>query len=139
MNTYHHDISLLNFSLGKCKNFSDGIHVDIEGDTYYIVNGQVHRDDGPALISRNGNTFWYQNGEYHREDGPAVDYIDGEKIWCQHGLIHRDDGPAITYLDQDPEWWANGVQYADIVEWAKALGIYETDEFTMVKLKLGLT
>ena len=29
----------------------------------------------------NGNKAWYLNGELHREDGPAVEYADGYKAW----------------------------------------------------------
>ena len=28
-----------------------------------------------------GNTYWLKNGEQHREDGPAVEYVDGYKEW----------------------------------------------------------
>ena len=29
----------------------------------------------------NGNQFWYLNGNLHREDGPAVEYANGDKQW----------------------------------------------------------
>ena len=29
----------------------------------------------------NGNKAWYLNGERHREDGPAIEYLDGTKRW----------------------------------------------------------
>ena len=32
-----------------------------------------------------GNKFWYLNGECHREDGPAVEYADGTKRWYLNG------------------------------------------------------
>ena len=25
----------------------------------------------------NGDKFWYKNGQLHREDGPALEYADG--------------------------------------------------------------
>ena len=28
-----------------------------------------------------GSKFWYLNGEYHREDGPAIEWADGDKFW----------------------------------------------------------
>ena len=43
-----------------------------------------------------GNKRWYnQNGELHREDGPAIEYTNGDKSWYQNGKAHRLDGPAL--------------------------------------------
>ena len=33
----------------------------------------------------NGDKVWYLNGESHREKGPAVEYADGRKLWYWHG------------------------------------------------------
>jgi hypothetical protein len=30
-------------------------------------------------------TKWYLNGQLHREDGPAVEYTDGDKSWFLNG------------------------------------------------------
>jgi hypothetical protein len=30
--------------------------------------------------------FWYLNGELHREDGPAAEYSDGKKYWYLNGI-----------------------------------------------------
>ena len=32
-------------------------------------------------IAPYGNKYWYLEGELHREDGPAVEYPDGTKEW----------------------------------------------------------
>jgi hypothetical protein len=48
-------------------------------------------------------TVWCLNGQLHREDGPAVEWADGSKIWCQHGKFHRLDGPAIDCFFK--EWF----------------------------------
>ena len=29
----------------------------------------------------NGDTAWWLNGQLHREDGPAIEYDDGTKEW----------------------------------------------------------
>jgi hypothetical protein len=29
----------------------------------------------------NGDKFWYLHGELHREDGPAIEWADGSKFW----------------------------------------------------------
>jgi len=41
--------------------------------------GQLHCEDGPALLTKNGSKFWYKNDELHREDGPAIEfYFEGD-------------------------------------------------------------
>jgi len=47
----------------------------------YNINGELHREDGPAIERANGDKYWYLNGEYHREDGPAVERASGTKSW----------------------------------------------------------
>ena len=37
----------------------------------------------------NGNKYWHLNGELHREDGPAVEYSDGTKVWYLNDKRHR--------------------------------------------------
>lgn len=32
-------------------------------------------------VDSNGTKYWLLNGEYHREDGPAIEYQDGRKWW----------------------------------------------------------
>jgi len=59
-------------------------------------------------IDEFGDKYWYLNGEFHREDGPAVEYTTGTKIWYLNGHIHRQDGPAIEYYTGTKEWWLNG-------------------------------
>jgi len=53
-----------------------GTVVDKEGNTYYLRDRQLHREDGPAAFRINGNQTWYKNGLKHREDGPAVEFSD---------------------------------------------------------------
>lgn len=43
------------------------------------IEGLLHCDDGPALVTRDGDKYWYQNGLLHRTDGPAVEYIGGDR------------------------------------------------------------
>ncbi len=42
-------------------------------------------DDVPSYIDPLGNKRWLVNGRLHREDGPAVIYESGNKEWCLHG------------------------------------------------------
>ena len=34
----------------------------------------------------NGDKDWYLNGELHREDGPAVECDNGNKFWYLNGI-----------------------------------------------------
>ena len=55
-----------------------------------------------------GNKYWYLNGNRHREDGPACEYPDGTKDWFLNGKLHREDGPAIEGANGYKEWYLNG-------------------------------
>ena len=70
-------------------------------------NGQLHREDGPAVEYTDGTKVWYLNDQLHREDGPAVEYADGTKSWYLNGQRHREGGPAIEWADGDKSWWLN--------------------------------
>ena len=57
----------------------------------------------------------YRNmdGELHREDGPAIEYADGTKSWWLNDNRHREDGPAIEFSDGSKEWWMNGIELTE--------------------------
>jgi hypothetical protein len=56
-------------------------------------------------------TYYYLNDELHRLDGPAIEYHYGEgKEWYQNGQLHRVSGPAIEYCNKYKEWWIEGKQ-----------------------------
>ena len=47
-----------------------------------VINGQLHRKDGPAVIGNFGYRAWYFNGKCHRENGPAVcGYFNYKEWW----------------------------------------------------------
>ena len=53
---------------------------------------------GECIIETLGNC-WITNGQLHRNDGPAV--IDPDtRMYFNHGALHRLDGPAIEYCDR---------------------------------------
>ena len=62
------------------KNFT-GIVEYSSGTKEWIVNGKIHRIDGPAWEGVDGSKVWYVNGELHRLDGPAIEYSNGIKLW----------------------------------------------------------
>ena len=65
------------------------------GLTKWYLNGQLHREDGPAIIDKDGNQYWYLNGKKHRINGPAVILANGTRYWFQDDRLQREDGPAI--------------------------------------------
>jgi hypothetical protein len=73
----------------------------INGDKYFSIDGNLHREAGPAIE--------YINGLCHREGGPAVEHIDGDKEYYINGLRHREDGPAVEF-NREKHWYFNGQQ-----------------------------
>ena len=61
------------------------VRVHPNGDKYWLLNDQIHREDGPAVEYANGFKSWHLNGKRHREDGPAVEYASGDKYWYLKG------------------------------------------------------
>ena len=81
--------------------------INADGTKLWSLNGQFHRDDGPAIEFSDGTKFWYLNGELHREDGPAEEWSDGTKIWYLNGKWHRENGPAMEDFDGSKWWYLN--------------------------------
>ena len=79
--------------------------VDEDGAKRWFLNGELHREDGPAVEIADGNKYWFLHGEYHREDGPAVEWANGDKEWWLNDQLHREDGPAYEYASGRKEWF----------------------------------
>jgi hypothetical protein len=63
------------------------------------------------IIDEDGNKYWkLPNGDLHREDGPAIEYIDGDKYWYINGQSHREDGPAIEFINSYKSWYLNNIR-----------------------------
>jgi len=75
---------------------------------WYNLEGDFHREDGPAIECANGKKWYYINGELHREDGPAVEYENGNKWHYINGELHREDGPAVEYANGNKTYYING-------------------------------
>ena len=78
-----------------------------DGITEYRLDGELHREDGPAIEFTNGNKEWWLNGKLHREDGPAIEYTNGTKEWWLNGKRHREGGPACEYTNGTKVWYLN--------------------------------
>lgn len=85
--------------------------------TCWYLNGNLHREDGPAIEWTNGRKDWYKNGLRHREDGPAKEYANGSKEWWINGEFHREGGPAVEWFDDGicchKEWYRNGLSHRE--------------------------
>ena len=91
--------------------------------------------DNP-VINEYGDTCWYDSdGELHRDDGPAVIYANGDKWWLQYSKLHRDDGPAWEYADGTNRWWLND-NLLSFDEWLDQVDISDEDK-VMMKLIYG--
>ena len=68
-----------------------------------------------SYINENGAKVWkLPNGNLHREDGPAVEYSNGSgKEWYLNGDLHREGGPAVEWANGYKEWWINDIQYTE--------------------------
>ena len=88
------------------------IEINKNGDKVWrLPNGDLHRENGPAIEYADGDKCWYLNDKRHREDGPAIEYADGEKWWYLNGKLHREDGPAVEFADGDKQWYLNDRLY----------------------------
>lgn len=97
------------------------------GGTRFVNDqGQLHRDDGPAVIEEKGDQHWFVNGEHHREGAPATVYANGSVAWYKNGFLHKEDGPAVVLSETasmgPSHYWAlNGTHYYKKRHFKKAL------------------
>jgi len=75
-----------------------------DGSKVWYLDGQRHREDGPAIELSSGTKAWYLDGKYHREklhreDGPAIERADGTQVWYLNGnhLTEEDHRLRRTY------------------------------------------
>ena len=56
-------------------------------------------------VYTNGDKFWYLNDELHREDGPAIEWADGSKSWYLNGkgLSHSQWKKEVAKLNQSSQ------------------------------------
>lgn len=57
--------------------------------------------------------MWILNGQRHRDDGPAVEWFSiGYKLpyraWYIDGLLHRENGPVIERSNGVNSWYLKG-------------------------------
>jgi len=74
-----------------------GIVKDTNGDKFWYLDGNVHREGGPAIEWSNGNKSWYFNGRKHRIDGPALEYHNGYKAYYINGKEVLKEAQEVLY------------------------------------------
>jgi hypothetical protein len=110
-----------------------------DGTQTWWLNGEYHREDGPAIIRPDGTKRWYLNGKIHREDGPAAIYPDGTQEWFLNGEFHREDGPAYIGSDGSQYWFLNDKEITEeINDWAKERNIDLNNMSDMDKMVLKI-
>ena len=67
---------------------------------------------GACFIQDRESICWFLNGQIHCEDGPAIIWKTGTKEWFQRNYIHRLDGPAIEWSDGNKWWYINNERYS---------------------------
>jgi hypothetical protein len=89
-------------------------------------------------VSEDGDRHWYLNGERHREDGPAIEYANGDRFWYLHGKLHRTAGPAVEFADGTPYWFLHGNQVTEeaVMNPAKELTVAEIEKLLGHKVKI---
>ena len=89
----------------------DGPAIECEdGHKEWYIHGKCNREDGPAIEGAYGYNAWYLNGKRHREDGPALETV-GYKAWYIHGKLHREDGPAAE--GEGKHWYLKGKRHRE--------------------------
>ncbi len=101
--------------------------VGSNGRKYWYLNGELHREDGPAVECPDGTNWWYLNGELHREGGPAIECPDGTKEWYLNGELHREGGPAIEWPNGTKDWYLNGRKHSfeEYIDKLEKLGLQD--------------
>jgi hypothetical protein len=84
-------------------NMQPKMSIDQDGDKVWLLNGQYHREDGPAIVYVNGDEDWYLHGDYHRTNGPAIVWADGTASWYLHGSHYTFDGWLIANTEISDE------------------------------------
>jgi hypothetical protein len=91
----------------------------------------------PVLnIDRNGDRWWYVGNDLHREDGPAVEFKTGSNFWYIDNKIHRTDGPAIMLYTGHNEWWLDNRHFT-FEDWLEQTPGLTNEEKVMMKLEHG--
>lgn len=74
------------------------LNTDMQNPKIYRVDGEIHREDGPAVEFADGSKFWLRHGKPHREDGPILESAYGYKLWGLNGVLYPDEASWLVAL-----------------------------------------
>jgi hypothetical protein len=93
---------------GELHNENGPAIVCANGEKWYFINGKRHNPNGPAVVFPNGYKAYYINGERHNPNGHAIVHADGSKEHYINGERHNPNGPAIVYANGHKAYYING-------------------------------
>lgn len=82
-----------------------------------------------------GGTIWILGGETHCVNGPAIQSARGV-AWKLYGDLHRNDGPAVIRVNGHNEWWLYGIMVQTYREFQIVTGC-SGEDIVAYKLKWG--
>ena len=88
--------------------------MEVKTDLYWYEFISANPKFTGCVIDENGSKYWLLNGKLHRTDGPAYEWADGSNYWFLNGQRHRTDGPAIINADGYKEWYLNGKKVSEV-------------------------
>jgi hypothetical protein len=83
-------------------------------------------------IDADSNRMWMIEGCLHRTDGPAFESADGDREWWINGLLHRTDGPAVEYADGGYEWVIDNTMF-EFDEWLSKVAVSDTKRAELIE------
>ena len=106
--------TLRKFTIITQKKITDSkLYVELERVRWKNGKGELHREDGPAVVFVTGTTYWYLNNKCHREDGPAIDHSNGTTYWYLNGQRHRENGPACEKANGYKRYYLKDVEFSE--------------------------
>jgi len=109
-------------------------YTNISDKKYKKLSNEKKKEKPYCIKISNGNKQWVVNGDLHREDGPALEYYNGSKYWYLNGKRHREDGPAEESFGK-VHWYLNNFYYP--FEYWLILTPISDEEKVFLKLKYG--
>ena len=57
--------------------------IDDVGNKFWLLNGKLHREDGPAIEDANGtNEWWLNDKQYTEEEFALLQFMKGINIYA---------------------------------------------------------
>ena len=83
----------------------NGMIVDEDGTKRWYLDGELHREDGPAIVRANGEEFWYRNGRPHKEFGTTYVFtvrgVTIFSVFCDKGVCAKTSNFGPLWRRQD--------------------------------------